>query len=269
MSKFEVSYSDNAIVFVNIRTNKAEKLDLLDTMDAHDAIRAIRSEQNAAVSASRAAVSLLCTILDNPRLDEYRGACDVSAAVPAELKAAIRELETEYLKPLFVQPLLDKGAKPATAEKQWQDYAKGLKEGGSYAVAKGHVTKLFAYTGKLPMHNGKILTVAAIKKLIENIEKPESVNEGIAGKLVALASELSNADADKMGDFATAIAALKSMLGTYEACYRDSLEVLTATIGNTDVAESPNDIAAQANAIAAQAYSKFTRASVPMEEATL
>ena len=259
MSKFEVSYSDNAIVFVNTRTNKAEKLDLLETMDAHDAIRAIRSEQNAAVSASRAAVSLLCSILDNPRLDEYRGTCDVSAAVPAELKAAIRELETEYLKPIFVNPLLEKGAKPATAEKQWQDYAKGLKEGGSYAVAKGHVTKLFAYTGNLPKHGGKILTVAAIKKLIENIEKPETTNEGIAGKLVALSLELSNADADKMGDFATAIAALKSMLGTYEACHREALETLTSVIGNTDIAQS---IDAQAKAITASAIAKFEPATM-------
>ena len=259
MSKFEVSYSDNAIVFVNTRTNKAEKLDLLETMDAHDAIRAIRSEQNAAVSASRAAVSLLCSILDNPRLDEYRGTCDVSAAVPAELKAAIRELETEYLKPIFVNPLLEKGAKPATAEKQWQDYAKGLKEGGSYAVAKGHVTKLFAYTGNLPKHGGKILTVAAIKKLIENIEKPETANEGIAGKLVALSLELSNADADKMGDFATAIAALKSMLGTYEACHREALETLTSVIGNTDIAQS---IDAQAASITANAIAKFEAATV-------
>lgn len=253
MSKFEVSYTDDSIVFVNTRTNKVEsKEQLFDAMDDHDAIGAQRKEQGVAVSASKGAVSLLVRMLDNPRLDGYRGNCPTNESPCTELKAAIREIETEYLKPRFIAPLIDKGAKPATAEKQWQDFAKGLKAGGSYAVAKGHITKLFAYTGKLPVHNGKCLTVAAIVKLLQNLDRETTESEGIAGKLVKLSEDLTNADADKMGDFATAIAALKSMLLTYENIHAEALEALTDAIGNVELTKV--SISDQAQAIADKAY---------------
>ena len=261
MSKFEVSYTDDSIVFVNTKTNKVDsKEQLFDAFDDNEAINAQRKEQGVAVSASKGAVSLLVRMLDNPRLDAYRGTCPTNESPCPELKAAIRELETEYLKPKFIQPLIDKGAKPATAEKQWQDFAKGLKAGGSYAVAKGHITKLFAYTGELPTHNGKCLTVAAVVKLLSNLERETAENEGIAGKLVKLSEELTNADSDKMGDFATAIAALKSMLLTYENQYSQALEILTDAIGNTELTRASNmahvSIDDQAKAITAKAIAQ-------------
>lgn len=139
-----------------------------------------------------------------------------------------------------------------------------MKAAGSYAVAKTFVTRYFAYCGKLPLcENGQLLTVAAIKKLLENIEKPAHTQEGIAGKLVKLASELSTADADKMGDFATAIAALKSMLSTYENQHAQALEALTDAIGNTELTEQSKpamtrapapSITEQAQAISDRAY---------------
>ena len=248
MSKFEVSYSDDAVTFVNVKTNKAEKLAMLDIMEDAEAIKAIRSEQNAAVSASRASVSLLCHILDNPRLDGYRGTCPVDESTPSELKAAIRDLETEYLKPIFCAPMAEKGAKPATIEKQWQEYSRGLKEGGSYAVAKGHVTKLFAYTGMLPTRNGKLFTVAAIKKLLENLEKPEQEKSGITGKLMTIASTIDTHSGDSwdiLGDVASGIAALKAILATYEACHRENVEAAMVTHEHKNV-----------NSIASNAMSK-------------
>ena len=263
MSKFDVSFSDDAVTFVNTKTNKAEKLAMLDVMDNVAAIRAIRSEQNAAVSASHGAVSLLSVIMDNPRLDEYRGTCPVDSSVPNELKAAIRELETEFLKPLFIQPLLDKGAKPATAEKQWQDYAKGLKEGGSYAVAKGHITKLFAYTGNLPKHGAKLLTVAAIKKLLENLEKPEQEKTGIAGKLVALSLELRKENSEE-GNALQAIAALKDMLAFYTAIEAENAEAAQAAHEVTIVGDvEAQSIDAQSKAIIDKAVSTMKRAPEP------
>lgn len=244
MSKFEVSYSDDAVTFVNVKTNKVEKLSMVDVMDDGEAIKAIRSEQNAAVSASRGAVSLLVHILNNPRLDGYKGTCPVNENVPSELKAAIRELETEYLKPLFCNPLAEKGAKPATIEKQWQDYSRGLKEGGSYAVAKGHVTKLFAYTGNLPTRNGKLFTVAAIKKLLENLEKPVAEDTGIAGKLVTLELDLRKENSNE-GDITTAIVALENMLVFYRARQLENADVAMVVQEHKPVSEiTSNAIAA-------------------------
>ena len=237
MSKFEVSFSANAVVFVDAK-GKAETMPTFEHMAPVDAMKALDKGFKADKSASMGAISALNDILNNPRLDNYKGQTPVNENIPNELKSAIRELEIEYFKPVFSAYHADKGAKPATIETQWQLWAGDLKAAGSYAVAKTFVTRYFAYCGKLPeCDNGQLLTVAAIKKILENIEKPLHTNEGIAGELVKIAVKLSTADADKMGDFATAIAALKSMLSTYELQHANALEALTDAIGNVQLTE--------------------------------
>jgi hypothetical protein len=66
-----------------------------------------------------------------------------------------------------------------------------------------------------------------------------------------------------MGDFATAIAALKSMLSTYELQHAQALEALTDAIGNVEITEASKpamvrapapSIAEQAQAITDKAY---------------
>ena len=245
MAFFEISYSDDAVTFVNTKTQKAEKLELFDAMSDADAIRVVNGEIKARDNVSKASVSLLSHLLDNPRLDEYKGATPINETVPNELKSAIREIETEYLKPIFSEPLSAKGATAATIEKQWQHFAAGLREGGGYANAKSRVIKYFAHMGSLPVaSNGKCLTVAAIDKILGNelAKVAPNVNEGIAGKLVKLSSDINNRkETTDLGDYVTAIAALKSMLATYEGLYREALEDMTSLIGNpslTNVAQA-------------------------------
>ncbi|CAB4132770.1 hypothetical protein UFOVP249_21 [uncultured Caudovirales phage] len=238
MAFYEVSYSDDAVTFVNTKTNKAEKLELFDAMDDLDAIRIVNGEIKARDNVSKASVSLLSHLLNNPRLGAYKGTTPLDESVPNELKSAIREIETEYLKPIFSAPLTSKGQSPATVEKQWQLFAAGLREGGGYANAKSRVIKYFAHVGQLPIaSNGKCLTVAAIDKILVNeMQKiaPET-KEGIAGKLVKLSSDINNRkETTDLGDYATAIAALKAMLSTYEGLYRESLETMTALKGNPE-----------------------------------
>ena len=252
----QVSFTDDKIVFVDSK-GKAESLDMFDAIDNGDAVRAISSEQKAAQSASKAAVSLLVHILDTPRLDGYKGQTPINEAVPSELKAAIREIETEFLKPLFCAPHIAKNAKPATVEKLWQEFSSGLKAGGSYAVAKSEVTKYFAYCGKLARHdNGKLLTVAAVKKLVLAAKEnaPEKENLGVAGKLVELSLVLSKENA-VIGDIPTAIAALKSMLKAYEA----------ANAENAEAAQAAHEVKAVGDvaSAAASVVSKMQRAPKP------
>lgn len=232
----EVSYSDSAVTFVNPRTAKAETLATFEAIDDLQAIRTINAEIKGRDSVSQSSVSLLSHILNNPRLDNYKGVTPANEAIPKELKAAIRDIETEYLKPIFIKPLADKGNKPATIESAWQDFAKGLRDGGGYANAKSIVVQYFAICGKLPtLDNGKLLSVAAMVKLIANEKAkvtPET-NEGIAGKLFALSKDVeSRTDKTELGDYATAIAAMKSMLSTYEGLYSEALEKLTEIKGN-------------------------------------
>jgi hypothetical protein len=237
---FDISFSDDAVTFVNTKTNKAEKLALFDVMPDIDAIRVVNGEIKARENVSRASVSLLSHLLDSPRLDGYKGTCPINESIPKELKSAIRDLETEYLKPIFSAPLIEKGNKPATIETLWQAFAQGLREGGSYANTKSRVMAYFSHMGKLPVaENGKLLTVAALDKIIQNAKescKTPATHTGIAGKLVTLSLELSNrTEKTDIGEFSTAIAALKSMLATYEGLYRESLEVLTELVGNTSI----------------------------------
>lgn len=251
---FEISYSEDAVTFVNAKTNKAEKISLFDSMQDIDAIRVVNGEIKARENVSKASVSLLANLLNNPRLDGYKGTCPINEQIPTELKQAIRDIETEYLKPVFCKPLEEKGNKPGMIETQWQAFAKGLREGGSYANTKSRVMAYFSHCGMLPKtDNGKLLTVAAIDKLLQNAKEQagdKPANEGIAGKLVKLSVDIENrTETTELGDNVTAIAALKSMLATYEGLYREELERITALKGNPAITEQANAAMAKASTI--------------------
>jgi hypothetical protein len=252
MSKFTFSFNENQVVITDAKNN-AEPLALLDKLDTLESMRAIGTEQNAAVKASVGALSLLADMLTDARFDFYKGQTPINEKIPKEFNAALREKISEYLKPTFIADKLAKGAKPATAENQWQIFAGGLNT-GSFSNAKTWASKFFCQLGKLPsLENGKLLPLRAIIKMLENAKLPSEAGEGIAGKLVKLSSDLeSRTEKTELGDYASAIAALKSMLATYEGLYRESLERLTETIGNTDItkaAQAVMESAAKVDAI--------------------
>lgn len=229
---FDVSTNDKQIVFVNTKTHKAEKLDLFDAIPTVDAIKDLAKEQKAAQSASKSAVSLLASILDNPRLDGYKGNTPINESIPTDCKTAVRDLETEFLKPEFEAYHKGRGANPATCEKLWQEFARGLRSGGSYAVTKGKVLAYFAHCGKLPKaDNGKLLSAAAIDKLLQNEREKvgKAVDEGIAGKLVKLSADVRDrTENTKLGDPATALHALREMVATFEGLLREAQELAQA-----------------------------------------
>jgi hypothetical protein len=249
MSKFTFSFNDNQVVITDAKNN-AEPLALLEKLDTLESMRAIGTEQNAAVKASVGALSLLADMLTDARFDFYKGQTPINEKIPKEFNAALREKISEYLKPTFIADKIAKGAKPATAENQWQLFAGGLNT-GSFSNAKTWASKFFCQLGKLPsLDNGKLLPLRAIIKMLENAKLPSETGEGIAGKLVKLSSDLeSRTEKTELGDYASAIAALKSMLATYEGLYRESLERLTETIGNTDIMVSASAVIAQAQAM--------------------
>ncbi len=254
MAKVNVTITEDKVTFTDSK-GKTESLELFEGMPDLEAIRAIVGEQKAAQSASKAAVSLLAHILDNPRLDSYRGKTGPLEAVPNELKAAIRDIETEYLKPIFSQPHIDKGAKPATIERMWQEYAGGLKSGGSYAVAKSFVTMYFAYSGHLPVApGGKLFTVAALKKMVAALKdaEPKADKPTLADKLFTISGELeARTENTELGDPAGAIASLKAMLAIYEELQKDNADAAMVAHASKAVGDVTS-IAANAVAQAAQ-----------------
>lgn len=253
MSKFAVTIGSDNVVFID-KNDKADTVVLTEKMESLEAVRAIDKENQARVNASAGAISLLNEMLKDPRFDGYKGTCEANGHVSSELKKALLEKEAEFIKPIFCAPLIAKGGKVSTIDNQWIKYAAEMRA-GSYAQAKSVVTKFFNVCGQLPeTSGGKLLPVRAMMKMIENIEKPKTESEGIAGKLVKLSLETVSADAGKLGDFSTAIAALKSMLTTYEGLYRESLEKLTETIGNTDLSAVSDAAIQSANLSAREAF---------------
>ena len=232
MAKYSFSYDDQRIVITDDSTNKIkDKLTLLEHVDHAHAFKVLTQGRKADAKASDVAISLLCDVLDNPRLDGYKGATPANESVPNVLKSALREIEVETFKPEFMDALIAKGATPTQAETQWQEFKNNELNTGSYSNVKSHVVKMFAYMGQLPKApNGKLLPLHAIKRMIETFmqskEAPE--NEGISQRLVSIALALSKRTEDtKIGDLPSAIAALKSMLNTFEGLYREQLENIT------------------------------------------
>mgnify|MGYP006266776345 CR=1 FL=1 len=248
MSKFTFSFNDNQVVITDSKNN-AEKIDLLDKLDTVESLRAIGKEQHASIKASVGALSLLAEMLTDSRFDFYKGVTPINEKIPKEFNSALREKISEYMKPAFIADQLAKGAKPATAENQWQVYAGGLNT-GSFSNAKTWASKFFCQLGKLPtMENGKLLPLRAIIKMLENAKIPTE-SEGIAGKLVKISSDLENrTEKTDLGDYPTAIAALKNMLATYEGLYRETLETMTEVIGNTDIQSVAQTAIAKASEI--------------------
>lgn len=233
MAKYSFSYDENnRIIITDDATNKVrDKLTLIDHVDHAHAFKVLTQGRKADAKASDVAISLLRDVLDNPRLDGYKGATPANESVPNVLKSALREIEVETFKPEFMDALIQKGQTPTQAETQWQEFKNNELNTGSYSNAKSHVIKLFAYMGQLPVApNGKLLPLHAIKRMLETFlqAKENADNDGISARLVTLASTLDKrTETTKLGDYPTAIAALKSMLATFEGLYREQLESIT------------------------------------------
>jgi hypothetical protein len=227
MAKKTISFSDSQIIITDDK-NKSEKLDLLEIIDDSEAIFAIRKEQKAGSKASVGALSLLVHMLDNPRFDAYKGTTPVGEKITPEFRGALRDIEIEYMKPIFCADLQNKGNSAATIEKQWQEYSLGLRQ-GTYAMVKSYVSKFFCHLGKLPLaDNGKLLPINAIKQILANAETPKE-SAGLAGRIVAILTELeTKGDKVDMGDLPTALAALHRLTQYYQHAENEAAEALTA-----------------------------------------
>jgi hypothetical protein len=245
----QVTCNESAIVFTDDK-NKSVSLELFEQMPDAESVKAVGKELNAQGSASKGAVSLMTNILNSPALDGYKGVTEWAAPTPVELKQAMRRAEDEYIKPLFFSqhgnpsPSAGVHETQLTAEQKKERtkythvsgmldlYMTQLRAGGSYAVARGFVLEYFAKAGQRPIaENGRMLSVAALKKILELKRKEHAApkeDTGIAGKLVSLSAELNDrTEKTNVGELFTAIAALKSMLAVYEKIELDVSEART------------------------------------------
>lgn len=253
---FTVSATAKGLVFTDDKNKSESKgFEFHKPVDLMTAIRAVRAEFKGRESVAQGTIAMMVKLLDNPRLDAYKGKCDCNEALPKEYKSAVRALEEEFVRGLIVPELIAKGAKEGDAEAQLQALLGDMKAGGSYAQAKGKIIAWYAYAGELPCfyQDGKAdtekqLTVAAVEKLLVNWKMQHKVESdtSFAARLVSLADELDKRTTDDSGKsniqltgdtfgLPSAIAALKGMLATFEGLQREADEARTQLGANDDV----------------------------------
>lgn len=268
--KYSQLFGADALVMADAKGNK-ETFQYVQPVKEGQAVQALQTEVQGRGVVTAASLSLICTIFDHPRFDGYSGKIPIGERMPKELKAAIREREEAVLMPLFSDYYDAKNkadAKAAATNPKhpyhgskalaWDQFIGALREGGIYGNVKSYAMQYLAYFGMLPCvyaegkpDKSRLLAVSAMAKLIANAKTDKKgEDEGIAGKLVALASEVANRnEKTTMGDTISAIAALKAMLATFEGLAREEAQRLTEQVGlrpNPDVSEQGHAVVTKA-----------------------
>ena len=196
MKTLSVSYAADRIVFTDDK-GQSEVI-FTETPDTADvAIRVLKKDIEARSPASRAALSVLLQVLNNPRLDGYRGKTPMNEKIPAVFKSALREAEDDYLKPKFFDAMKGNDSQKQVA---WDNFIKGVREPGSYANARSVAIKFFAQLGMLPCiyENGspdmsRLLPVSAMLKLLANAKAQNPAEtDGIVQDIVKVETRVDN-----------------------------------------------------------------------------
>ena len=285
--KYTISTSDTQILFTDAK-GKSEKFDFITPIAIDDSIQALRKEITARHNATAATLSIMVELMDTPKLDSYKGVTPANEGLSKEFKSAVREIEGEYLKPLFTAPLESKGNSVATIQKMWTSFIEDLRVGGVWSNVGATVRQYYAIVGKLPCvyidgnpQKDKLLSTHAMQKEIANLRTvSDTTDKGISGKLVDLMNMVKERnEKTKLGHVGTAIAALESLLNEFRAIDRtdqdnarasamakltqadiDAKQTTTEQIKATERAVvAKQSIDAQAKAIADKAYKSSTK----------
>ena len=253
VAKFAFSFDDTRVTIVDEKSKKVDdKLSLLKHVELSEAFRVLTRGKQADQKASDVAISMLADVLQSPVLDGYKGKTPANEKIPSLLLSAVRDVENDIFKTAFTKAHMEKGATATKADELWQQFRKEELTTGSYSNAKSFVLKLFAHMGQTPVApNGMLLPLHAVRRMYESWkaeQESSSTNKTIAEKLVTLSSELHTVEGGaNMGELPDAIAALKSMLATYETMYTAFLVQRTAAGGGvTQQAQAATNKAKQA-----------------------
>jgi hypothetical protein len=281
-AKFDAKH--NAMVFVDANDKEIGKPEkLCRAIGITAALACVNREFTQRESVAQSTVSLMLAMLDDPKFSGWAACVGPFDNVPSELKEAVRDAEVVNYKPDFIKALKKPG--DDGGEGQWQAFRADLRKGGSYAQAKGKILQYFAVTGELPClyvegmpQKDKQYTVACIEKMLAQLKadavKPAS--DSIAFKIMQLAAIVDKRTTDKKGNptviltdgeygNASAIAALKALLATFEGEYRleiDAQADAKQTEREAGLMQSANDAIHAAKGVAQPAKAAMNDAQV-------
>lgn len=277
--KLQVTFTDDKVVFLNTKTEKTEGFGYFDHIDAKTAVGQLRKEVDGRPNMTRAVLSLLVDVLQVERLQAYKGLTPLNEALPKEFKQAMREVESGFLRPLFI----DMQVKTLSNEEKGKIADKYVSEawaGGVYAKVKAEVSKYFCQVGKLPcVYNDdgtpdtdKLLSSDAINRLIANAKadaatpaSDETIKDKHVRRLMAFMVEFKERKADDMpaiDEVKMALNAAKVLVTAYEKMQNKYAEL------RTRAGSSVNDKVKDAIG-AASASAKPAKAGTAKEAATV
>jgi len=239
--KLQVSVAENRLVFQReTKDGKIVNVDgdfaFLSPLDNDHALKTLKTEVSGRGNVTRAAISCLVQILNTPRTDGYKGQgninSDTGAAMPKELKTAMRDAESAFFAPMF----------DAKQSKQFDTFLTGLREAGIYATCKGVALKYYYFAGKLPClyvgdlpQTDKLLSVSSMQKLLQNMveDKPEA-DDSIAARIGTLFTEFTNTSSEFTSDM---LQALTARLGAFQQEVKEAQNILASQ--RTAIASNP------------------------------
>lgn len=226
--KTQTAIANDGIVFTTETKDgkfKAEKELFIVPMEDDKACEALKTEVGQRGNVTRAALSSLVKVLQDPGLDSYKGQGDINAEegakLPKEMKEGVRAAERAH----FLHAYKD--------VKKLDAFLSGLREAGIYATVKGVALKYFWFAGKLPCaynddgtpDTGKLLSVSAMQKLLANMveEKPKA-DDSIATRLGSLMHEFEENETLTEND----ILVIQARLGVFLQECKESLNQIAA-----------------------------------------
>lgn len=170
-----VEFSQDKVIFLSQDgKGKPESFEYEQVMEPAEAMKAVRAEVRGRGYATRGALNLVMLILDNQRLSTYRGQTTIHSKIAPKVNSAVREVETEVLKPIYLAGLA-KSMSDTQKLEAWDMESAQMRSPGIYAVVKGICVKYFAHVGRLPcVYDGdkplkdKLLSVTAMQKILNN-----------------------------------------------------------------------------------------------------
>lgn len=228
MSKYQVSVSEDKMVFINPKTDKAVAGDFqfVHPLPNDEALKVLKQDVRTVGARTAAALGFVLQILNSPRMDTYKGQGDINAdaALGKDVKNAMREAEALYFRPMFPD---DK-----SGQKAYDQFIGGIRDAGIYANVKGVALKWFHFGGKLPcVYEGdnpdtqRMLSVPAMQKLLANMidDKPKA-DDSIAARLGTLMAEFLESEGLTKTDMQT----IQARLGVFTQEVKEAINSLDA-----------------------------------------